>query len=56
MKKYKITSSTETKLVISNSYLEALIEESTMLKKKGLTSFYLEIFDKNGQRLASLVR
>ena len=56
MKRYTIITPTETKHVTSNSGLEALIDESTALKKQGIQSFYLEVYKKDGKRLASLIR
>lgn len=52
----QLSSLVNAKTVTATSSLEALIDESTLWKKKGVSSFFIEVFSAKGQRLAILVR
>ncbi len=54
LKPYTITHSKLSQPVLATSYLEALIEYSLFLKKRGENSFILEVSNKDG-KLASYV-
>jgi hypothetical protein len=54
-KPYNIVRDKVSKTVYSKSYLTALIEESVLLKKSGVKTFIVEVFNKD-VKVASYVR
>lgn len=54
-KPYNIVRDKVSKTVYSESYLTALIAESTLLKKSGVKKFIVDVFNKD-VKVASLIR
>ncbi len=54
-KQYNIVTNNISKIVYSESYLTALIEESMLLKKSGVKKFTIDVFNKD-VKLASYIR
>lgn len=54
-KQYNIVTDKNTKIVYSESYLTALIEESILLKKSGVRKFTIDVFNKD-VKLATYIR